>query len=332
MNRDPATIRSDLDRRRFLLTSPAGVLATPPGADAQPGAKQARVGVLLFAAGDPNFVAFRQALRDLGYVEGRTVVFESRSADGVLDRLGDLATELVRIKPDMIVALGGDVAPFVTRATSTIPIVVWTSADPVKARLVASLARPGANVTGITLQAADLAAKRMQFLNEAAPAITRVGILWNPEHEDDELQQTEAAARALGVQIQSLEVRRLPDFDGAFQAARGRVEAVIVVSSRQLFLNRTRILEFGASNKLPLVTGWGPWTQGGALLSYGPDLNAMARRLATYVDRVVKRARPADLPIEQPTKFELLINMKTAKALGLTISPSLLARADQVIE
>ena len=328
-----SSYRSGMDRRRFLVATLAGILAPPLAADAQPGVKQARVGVLLFAPADPNFVAFRQGLRDLGYVEGRTVVLESRSADGVPGRLGELAADLVRTKPDMIVALGGDVAPFATRATSTIPVVVWTSADPVKARLVGSLARPGANVTGITLLAADLAPKRIQFLKEAAPAISRVGVLWNPEHEDDELQQTQAAARALGLQIQSLEVRGSPDFGEAFQAAtRGRVEAVIVVSSRQLFLNRARILEFAASNKLPLVTGWGPWAQSGALFSYGPDLDLMARRLATYVDRVLKGVKPADLPVEQPTKFVLVINMKTAKILGLTIPTSLLLRADQVIE
>jgi putative ABC transport system substrate-binding protein len=208
-----------------------------------------------------------------------------------------------------------------------------TSADPVKGGLVTSLARPGGNVTGITFLSADLAGKRIQFLREAAPAISRVGVLWNPDHADDEVQETLAAARTVGIQIQSLEVRGPADFEAAFQAAvRGRAEAVIVVSSRQMTLNRARILEFARSNKLPLVTGWGPWAQGGALFSYGPDLNFLARRAATYVAKILGGSKPADLPVEQPTKFELVINLTTAKALALTIPPSLLQRADEVIE
>jgi len=309
------------------------LFAAPLCAEAQPAGKVARLGVLLLGAADPNLDAFRQGLRELGHIEGQNLVIEYRTAEGNAGRLADLAVELVRLKPDVIFALGGDVAPFAKHATRTVPIVMLNSADPVKGGLVASLARPGGNVTGVTALSADLAAKRIQFLKEVAPAISRVGVLWNPDHADDELHETQAAARTLGIQIQSLEVRGPADFEGAFQAAvRGRAEAVIVVSSRQMALNRARILEFAGSSKLPLVCGWGPWAQGGALFSYGPDLNPLVRRAATYVDKILRGAKPADLPIEQPTKFELVINMKTANALGLTIPPSLLLRADRVID
>ena len=309
------------------------LFAAPLCAEAQPAGKVARLGVLLLGAADPNLDAFRQGLRELGHIEGQNLVIEYRTAEGNAGRLADLAVELVRLKPDVIFALGGDVAPFAKHATRTVPIVMVNSADPVKGGLVASLARPGGNVTGVTALSADLAAKRIQFLKEAAPAISRVGVLWNPDHADDELHETQAAARTLGIQIQSLEVRGPADFEGAFQAAvRGRAEAVIVVSSRQMALNRARILEFAGSSKLPLVCGWGPWAQGGALFSYGPDLNPLVRRAAIFVDKILRGAKPADLPVEQPTKFELVINMKTANALGLTIPPSLLLRADRVID
>lgn len=309
------------------------LFAAPLCAEAQPAGKVARLGVLLLGAADPNLDAFRQGLRELGHIEGQNLVIEYRTAEGNAGRLADLAVELVRLKPDVIFALGGDVAPFAKHATRTVPIVMVNSADPVKGGLVASLARPGGNVTGVTALSADLAAKRIQFLKEAAPAISRVGVLWNPDHADDELHETQAAARTLGIQIQSLEVRGPADFEGAFQAAvRGRAEAVIVVSSRQMTLNRARILEFAGSSKLPLVCGWGPWAQGGALFSYGPELNPLVRRAATYVDKILRGAKPADLPVEQPTKFELVINMKTANALGLTIPPSLQLRADRVID
>jgi putative tryptophan/tyrosine transport system substrate-binding protein len=188
-------------------------------------------------------------------------------------------------------------------------------------------------VTGVTFVSSDLAGKRLQLLKEAVPGVTRVAVLWNPDHPDDEFQATEAAGRSLGVQIQSLEVRGRDDFARAFAAAiRERMEAVIVASSRLMSLNRARILDLAAENRLLLVSGWGPWAAGGGLLSYGPDLDAVIRSSATYVDRILKGAKPADLPVQQPTKFQLIVNLKTAKALGLTIPPSLLARVDQVIE
>ena len=322
-----------MDRRRFLLTSVAGALAAPLAAEAQQ-AKVARLGVLLFGTPDTDaFPVIRRGLTALGYVEGQNILFEHRYAEGRLERLPNLASDLVRWNPDLIIAAGGDVAPFATQATRTIPIVMITSADPVQGGLVASLARPGGNVTGVTFVSSDLAGKRLQFLKEAAPGMTRVAVLWNPNHPDGEFPATQAAGRAFGVQIQSLEVRGTDDFAGAFVAtARDRVEAVVVVSSRLMTLNRARILDVAAQNRLLLVSGWGPWAAQGGLLSYGPDLDAVIRSSATYVDRILKGAKPADLPVEQPTKFQLVINLKTAEAFGLTIPPSLLARADQIIE
>lgn len=203
---------------RLALILVAGLALAPFVCEAQPAAKVSRLGALLLGAADPNFQAFRQGLRDLGYIEGQNLVIEYRTADGNAGRLTELAAELVQGKPDVIFALGGDVAPFAKNATRSIPIVKVTSADPVKGGLVTSLARPGANVTGVTLLSADLAAKRIQLLKEAVPAISRVGVIWNPDHADDEMHETQAAARTLGIQIQSMEARGAGDFESAFQA------------------------------------------------------------------------------------------------------------------
>ena len=321
-----------LTRRAVLAGVIAGAIASR-GAPAQP-AKIARLGVLVFGTPETDaFPLISRALGGLGYVEGRNIVFEHRYADGKPERLGDLATDLVRAKPDLIVAAGGDVAPFAKRATSTIPIVVITSADPVQGGLVASLARPGGNVTGVTFVSSELAGKRLQFLKEAAPALTRVAVLWNPDHPDDEFRATPEAGRSLGVPVASLEVRRRDDFDGAFAlATRERPGAVIVVSSRLMTLDRPRILELAAQKRLLLASGWGPWAAEGGLLSYGPDLPAVISRAAIYVDRILKGAKPADIPVEQPTKFWLVINQKTARTFGLAIPAALLQRADQVID
>lgn len=237
------------------------------------------------------------------------------------------------LKPDVIFALGGDVAPFVKSATGTIPIVMASSSDPAQLGLVASLARPGANLTGVTFIASDLAAKRLQLLKEATPGIARVAVLSNPDHPDGELAETQAAARIMGIQVQSLEVRGPGEFEGALQQAlKGRAEALIVVSSRLMTLNRPRIVDFTTKNRILLVAGWGPWAQAGALLTYGPDLDDIIGRCATYVDKILKGARPADLPVQQPTRLELIVNLKTASAFGLTLPQSLLIRADRVIE
>ena len=207
------------------------------------------------------------------------------------------------------------------------------STDPVKTGLVQTFARPGGNITGVTFVSSELAARRLQFVKEAAPRISRVAVMWNPDHVDPEYGETQVAGRMLDVFVQSLEVRGPDDFDGAFQAAvAGGAEAIIAVSSRLMTLNRQRIIEFATRNRLPLVSGWGPWAQEGALLSYGPDLDASVFRAASYVDRILKGANPANLPSEQPTKFDLVINLKTARTLGLTIPPSVRVQATQVIE
>ena len=294
-----------------------------------------RLGILLFGTpdADPNAPTFRQGLRDLGYVEAKNIAIEYRYAAGKTERLRDLAKELVALKSDVIFALGGDVAPFAIAATSTIPVVIAVSNDPVPSGLVASLAHPGGNVTGVTFIASELAGKRLQLLRDIAPRVSLIGVIWNPDNVDPEYRETQLAAQKLGVQIQSLEVRNEPDFDAAFQLAiSARVEALIVVSSRLMTTNRARITGFAADRRLVLVSGWGPWATGGALFSYGPDLNVVIHRAASYVDRIFKGARPADMPIERLTHFELIVNGNTAKALGLPIPQSLLSLANKVID
>ena len=321
--------------KRVLWGAAILLLTALPAADAQPTAKHARLGVLLFSTpdGDPNVATFRQALGELGYVEGKNLTTVYRYAESKPERLAGLAVELAALKPDVIFALGGDVAPFARTATSTIPIVMAVSVDPVLAGLVPSLARPGGNVTGVTFASSDLAAKRLQFLKETAPRISRVAVLWNPDHVDPEYAATQAAARTLGVQVQSLEVRTPGDLDEAFQAAEtGRAEAIIVVSSRQTTFGRPRIMEWATRRRIPVVAGWGPWAQAGALLSYGPDLNASVRRAAAYVDRILRGANPGTLAVEQPTTFELVLNLRTATSLGLSIPSALRVQASQVIE
>ena len=335
MKMPPPTCSAEMPRRAFVVAITGGLLAAPFATGAQGQQKKiAHLGVLLFGTPDTDsFPVIRRGLGALGYVEGGNIRFEHRYAEGRPERLPDLASDLVRSKPDLIIAAGGDVVPFAKRATGTIPIVMITSADPVQGGLVASLARPGGNVTGVTFVSSDLAGKRLQFLKEAAPGIARVAVLWNPDHPDGEFPATLAAGRSLGVQVQSLEVRGRDDFAAAFATAnRERTEAVVVVSSRLMTLNRAQILALAGQNRLLLASGWGPWAAEGGLLSYGPDLDAVIRSSATYVDRILRGARPADLPVEQPTKFELVINLRTAKAAGLTMPPSLLQRADRVIE
>lgn len=301
----------------------------------QPRDKVARLAVVLFDAPptNPNLAAFLGGLRELGYAEGRNVTLDYRHARGRPELVAELGPQVASLKPDVIVVLGGDMVPAVKEATSTLPIVMLTSNDPVEAGVVASFARPGGNITGVAFVSSETASKRLEFLKQAVPSLTRIAVLWSPDHPDGEYRNAEAAGRRLGVQIQSLEVRRLADFDAAFEAAtRARAEALMVVSSRLMNLNRDRILDFAGKRRLPVVSGWGPWVDAGGLMSYGPDLDILARSAATHVDKILKGARPADLPVEQPTKFELVINLRTAKALGLTIRPALLARADRIIE
>ena len=323
------------DRRAFLATLGFAILSAPRGALAQAPAKVARLGVLLFStpAADPNTPTFREAMRELGWIEGRNLVLEYRFAEGRAEALPERAAELVRLKPDLIYALGGDVTPSAKNATSTIPIVMVVSTDPVEAGLVASLGRPGGNVTGVTFILSELAVKRLEMLHEIAPKASRIGILWNPDHVDPDFKETQAAAPKFGAWIVSLEVRRPADFEAAFQTARReRADALIVVSSRLMTLQREQILQFAVKQRLPLATGWGAWAENGALLAYGPNISEIVRRSAVHVDRILKGAKPADLPVEQPTKFELVVNLKTAQALGLTLPQSILVRADRVIQ
>jgi len=227
----------------------------------------------------------------------------------------------------------GDVAPFVRAATSTIPIVMAVSNDPVQSNLVASLARPGGNITGVTFVASDLAAKRLQYLHELAPQLARVAVLWNPDHVDPEYRETQTAGKTLGIQVHSLEARSRADFESAYQTALSvGAEALIPVSSRLMTVDRAGIIAFAARHRLLLASGWGPWAREGALLSYGPDLNEITRRSAAHVDKILRGASPADIPVEQPTRFQLVLNAKSAKALNLTIPERLRALADEVIE
>jgi ABC-type uncharacterized transport system substrate-binding protein len=323
-------------RRRQFITLLGGAAAWPLAARAQRVGKPApRIGVLLYGTPetDPNYGSFRRGLREFGYVEGQTIVLEPRSAESRPERLPVLARELVAANPDLIYVLGGDVAPFVRSATSTIPIVMAVSNDPVQSGLVASLARPGGNVTGVTFVSSDLAAKRLQFLRELAPQLARVAVLWNPDHVDPEYREIQIAGRTLDVQVQSLEARSPVDFDRAYQTALSlRAEALMPVSSRLLTLDRAGIIGFAAQHKLLLASGWGPWAREGALLSYGPDLDEITRRSAAHVDKILRGANPAQLPVEQPTRFQLVINGKVAKNLGLTVPEKLVALADEVIE
>ena len=323
-----------MDRRTFLGTLTGGLLAAPFGAEAQRPDRIRRIGILLFSQQDLAVIApCLEELKALGYVDGKTVALEYRDAEGQYERLPGLAAELVRLSPDVIFSFGGEQAPIVKRATASIPIVVVVSNDPVASGLVASLARPGGNVTGVTYVHDALAGKSIELLKHAAPGVSRVAMLWNPQHTDPEYRETQRAAGTLRVQLQSLEVRVTSDFEAAFQAAiRERAEALIVAGSRLLNLNRRQIGDFAAKNRLILV-GTPKWLlEVGSLLTYGPNAVELNRRAAAYVDKILKGAKPADLPMQQPTVFELVINLKTAKALGLTIPPSLLQRADQVIE
>jgi putative ABC transport system substrate-binding protein len=274
-----------------------------------------------------------QELQALGYVDGKTVAIEFRDAEGKFERLPELAAQLVHLDPDVIFSFGGEQAPIVKRATASIPSVVVVSNDPVASGLVASLARPGGNITGLRYVHDQLAGKTIELLKDAAPSVSRVAVLWNPDHSDPEFRETQRAAPALRVQLQSLEVRGPGDFEGAFQAAtQERAKALIVVGSRILALHRQRIGDFAAKNRLILV-GTPKWlSEAGALLTYGPNPADLFRRAASYVDKIFKGAKPAELPMEQPTRYELVVNLKTAKSLGLTVPPTLLSRADEVIE
>jgi ABC-type uncharacterized transport system substrate-binding protein len=321
-------------RRTFLVTFVGGILTAPLAAEAQTAEKVYRIGMLGSSASDPLVEAFKQGLRELGYVEGRNIMVEYRSAEGRTERLPELAADLVRLKVDVIVASSqGAVAA--KQATTTIPIVMPIITDPVRLGLVASLSKPGGNATGFATQNEELPGKWMELVKETLPKASRVAVLFHPTYDGGvQLKASEAAARSLGVRLQALEVERLDDFGTAFSAVqKNRAEALIVSSSPLFYTHRARLVEFAATHRLPTIYHQSEFVVGsGGLMSYGPDFHDLFRRSATYVDKILKGAKPADLPVQQPTKFELVINLKTAKALGLTIPPAVLARADEIIQ
>jgi len=327
-------------RRMFLGTLAGGLLAAPLAAEAQQAAKIPRIGYLAGdLAGGPHLPeAFRQGLRDLGYVEGRNVVIEYRDAEGKLERLPALAAELVALKVDVIVVPGLLHVLAAKQATRTLPIVFAAVADPVTDGLVTSLARPGGNVTGLSGLAPELVGKRLELLTQAVPGVTRVAVLWQPggqgeRTEKDLLKEAEVAAQALGVRLQVVEARGPADFDRAFSdMTRARAGALTVLGTTMFIIERRRLVDLAAKNRLPAVYGLRDYVDAGGLMAYGPNTADLFRRAATYVDKILKGTKPGDLPVEQPTKFELVINLKTAKALGLTIPPSVLGRADHIVE
>ncbi len=328
-----------MNRRVFIATLASGLLAAPLAAEAQQTAKVYRIGLLDYSAPDPArqawWVAFRQQMRQLGYVEGQNVSFEPRWAQGDDDRLPKLAAELVGLKVDLIVTGGTNAAIAAKRATSTIPIVTATGADPVAVGVAASLGQPGSNLTGMTTISSDLAGKRLEILRIVAPRASRIAILWDERNPGSRLavDGTEAAAKTAGLTIHSVPVRSPARLEAAFATVvRDRAGALIIVQGPMFFSHRKRLAELAVKHRLPTVIGSREYVEAGGLAGYGTDEPDLFRRAATFVDKILKGAKPADLPMEQPTKFELVINLKTAKALGLTIPPSLLQRADRVIE
>jgi len=322
-------------RRRDFITFVGGAVAWPLAARAQQPMKVRRLGVLLYSTpqAESQVERVRSGLRELGYVEGRNLVMSYAYAEGKPERLPDLAAALVREGPDLLVALGGDVAPDAAKATSTIPIVFVSSADPVQLGLAASLARPAGNATGVTLLQDDLASKRLELLKEAVPRVSRVAFLWNPDHPDNELREARRAAQSFDVRLELVEMRGSGDLENALRAVmQAGCDGLYVVSSRHTALNTANIVDFALKNRIPLAGGWGAWARAGGLLSYGPNVNDMYRHAIDYMDKILKGAKPADLPIQQPTKFELIINAKAGKMIGIDVPPILLARADEVIE
>ena len=327
-----------MNKKVFCLALGALLLALRFPVEAQPAGKVPRIGFLGGArpsGGEFLLEAFRQGLRDLGYVEGKSILIEWRNAEGKLDRLPHLAADLVRHKVDVIVAGAGEHGALAAKkATSTIPIVFLVSADPVGTGLVASLARPGGNITGLSILGAEVGGKRLELIKEVVPKASRVAVLWNASNPAKaiELKDTQAAAVPLRVTLQSVQVQGPNDFDSAFSAiVKGRPDALITFSEPLTLGHQKRIVDFAAKNRLPMISEIREFAEAGCLMTYGASLSDNFRRAATYVDKILKGTKPADLPVEQPMKFELVINLKTAKQIGLTIPPNVLVRADRVI-
>ena len=325
---------------RVALTVTLGLtlLAAPLAAEAQQAGKVYRVGFLgnSSAALEANLVGpFREGLRELGYVEGRNIVIEYRWAEGKYERFPALIAELAALNVDVIVTAGTPAALAVKRTTPSIPLVMAAVGDPIGVGLVASLARPGGNVTGLSAIAPELEGKRLELLREVVPKLSHIAVLWNPDNpfHAGSLKETRAAAQVLGIKAQLVGVRISEEFPAAFAAiVRERPGALLVLADRIFLHNRARIVDFGAKHRLPGVYPYRELVEAGGLMSFGPSYPGMHRRAAHYVDKILKGSKPADLPVEQPATFELIINLKAAKALGLTIQPSLLQRADELIQ
>ena len=327
-----------MDRRAFITMLGGSILAAPIAGEAQQGAKVWRIGTL---SGQPPesplflWAPFRQQLRELGYVEGQNLIIEWKFSSGRAERLPDLAADLVRLKADVIVAIDNPTISAAQKATKTTPIVMVLAMDPVATGFVDSLAKPGGNITGLNTLGPEMSRKTLQLLKEAAPTVSRIAVLWDSTEPGrrEMAKESEDAARTLGLQVQLLAARSSVDLDRLFATMkRERLDAVLVHASQMISAHRQRIAELVTQNRLPSMSGARWFAEAGGLMSYGLSYDAQFRRAAHYVDKIPKGARPADLPIEQPTRFEFVINFKTAKALGLTIPPSVLGRADHLIE
>jgi ABC-type uncharacterized transport system substrate-binding protein len=324
------------DRRRFL-TGLGLLLASPGVAHAQPTGKVPRVGYLFYGSPGPSreIDAFRQGMRELGYIEGQSIAVEYRFASGQVERYPGLAADLVRLKVDVIVAPATPQALAAKQATSSIPIVFVLVADAVGAGLIMNFARPGGNITGLTSSSAELGGKRLELLKQMVPRASRVAVLYNPTDRSNVLilKQLQESAPTLGLILQPLEVREPREFEGAFVAmTRERAHAMFGTPGALTFEHRRVLVDLAAKHRIPAMWGHRSFVDAGGLMSYAVNLYDQNRQAAVFVDKILKGAKPADLPVEQPTKFELVINLKTAKALGLTIPQTLLLRADQVIE
>ena len=324
-----------MDRRKFVGALAGGLVIGHGSIEAQPAARVYQIGFFLGATGESVaslFDALAEGLRDLGYVEGRNVVYERRYGDGHMERLPEIAAELVRLRVDVIVTGSSIHVAAARRATTTIPIVMVFTADPVQAGFIKSLAQPGGNVTGLSADASrELWSKYLNILKEIVPKLSRVGVLGQVS-TSVEFEELEAASRKIGVALDVADIRSIGDLDGAFSTMLNkRVGAILIVVSPLTYLLKEAIAEWAIKYHLPTMSNADQYAQAGLLMSYGPSLQGLYRRAATYVDKILRGARPADLPVEQPSKFELTINLKTAKALGLTLPQSLLLRAEEVI-
>jgi len=323
--------------RREFITLLGGAAAWPLAARAQQPTKLPTIGFLGSAmplVEGQRVAAFVQRLHELGWIEGRTITIDYRWAEGRSERMAEIAAEFVRLKVDVVFAAGTEPALAAKKATALIPIVFPLAADPVGAGMVASLARPGANITGLSVQAADLAAKRLEILRDVFPGLDRLAIMANVGGPGAvlEMHEFQEAARTLRLEVIPLEIRRTEDIAPALESLKGRAHALYVVGDPLVNLNRVRINTFALVARLPTIYVQREYVEAGGLMSYGPNFPNMFRRAADYVDKILRGAKPADLPVEQPTKFDLVINLVTARALGLTVPPTLLARADEVIE